>query len=133
MIKPLELCCLDFLIDNLSAANVFSLLQFCNDYEIDKKLMEQCMEFLRTNTDQVLSDESFLTISHKFLTLLLEDDFLNVTESRLFKAVCLCFFLIYGPIGKSFAIKMRYLDWIASKLFDDTLKGPHFSNYNAGI
>ena len=92
MIKPLELRCLDFLIDNLSAANVFTLLQFCNDYEIDKRLMEQCMQFLRTNTDQVLSDESFLTISHKFLTLLLEDDFLNVAESRLFKAVCLCFF-----------------------------------------
>ena len=116
MIKPLELCCLDFLIANLSAANVFSFLQFCNDYEIDKKLMEQCLEFLRTNTNKVLRDESFLTISHKFLTLLLEDDFLNVTESRLFKAVCLCFFSILWSYSSQLKrlSQLKRVNWTGS-------------------
>ena len=91
MIKPLESICVDFLADSLSTTNVFSLLQFCSDFEVDKKLQEKCMEFLRTNTDAVLGDELFPAISHKLLTLLLEDDSLNVAEIQLFKAVCFSF------------------------------------------
>ena len=88
MIKPLESFCVDFLVDSLNAGNVLSLLQFCTDFEVDKKLREKCMEFIRANTGDVLTDESFSTINHKFLMLLLQDDFLAVEEIDLFKAVC---------------------------------------------
>ena len=92
MIKPLESFCVDFLVDSLNAGNVLSFLQFCTDFEVDKKLREKCMEFIRANTGDVLTDESFSTINHKFLMLLLQDDFLTVAEIDLFKAVC---FIVY--------------------------------------
>ena len=102
MIKPLESFCVDFLADSLSAANVFSFLQFCSNYEVDKKLREKCMEFLRTNTDAVLCDELFPAISHKFLVLLLEDDLLIVEEIHLFKAVCFSVLQIFSIFKRKF-------------------------------
>lgn len=91
MIKPLELHCFEFLSENLNASNVLSVLHLSSD----KKLRDKCMKFVRANTDDVISNESFLTISHKFLTFMLRDDFLTAAEISLFKAVCYSFFFVF--------------------------------------
>ena len=91
MIKPLESLCVNFLMNNLNAANVFTILQFCIDCEADKRLMDDCKEFLRAKTEDAIKDASFLTISQKCLHLLLEQDFLNISETVIFEAVCLFF------------------------------------------
>ena len=95
LIKPLETLCVDFLLKYINRQNVFTILQFCSDCEIDKRLMENCMTLLRDNPRiwwLLSKDESFLKINHKCLMLLLEDDFLKAREIDLFNAVCFCLF-----------------------------------------
>ena len=87
MIKPLESYCVDYLVENLDAENIFTILQFCLDCEVDRRLMESCKIFLGTKTSDVIAAKSFPKISHKCLTFLLNQDFLDVAEIRLFKAV----------------------------------------------
>ena len=87
MIKPLESFCVSFLLDNLNAENMFTILQVCIDCETDKRLMERCKEILRTDTKDVLNTESFLKISKECLAFVLEDDFLNIAEIDLFHLV----------------------------------------------
>ena len=88
MIKQLETLCINYLLNNINAENVFTILQFCIDCETDSELMYSCQSFIRNKTESVLKADSFLEISHKCLTLLLEQDSLNVAEVNLFKAVC---------------------------------------------
>ena len=94
MIKPLESFCVSFLLDNLNAENMFTILQVCIDCETDKRLMERCKEILRTDTKDVLNTESFLKISKECLTFVLEDDFLNIAEIDLFHSVWFYFICI---------------------------------------
>ena len=47
MIRPLESYCIDFLVENINRKNAFTILQFCVDCEVDKRLMEKCMTILR--------------------------------------------------------------------------------------
>ena len=88
MIKPLESFCLDYLLENLSAENVFTISQFCIDCVSDSRLLVECKKFIRKHTEAVLKAESFPKISHKCLTLLLRQNCLNVAEVQLFEAVC---------------------------------------------
>lgn len=93
MIKPLESFCVNFLVDNLSTNNIFTILQFCLDCEVDKRLMNGCIDFIRTNTEEVLGAEQFPKISHKCLSFVLKDDRLNVAEILLFHAVRFTLFI----------------------------------------
>ena len=91
MIRPLESHCIDFLVENINRKNAFTILQFCVDCEVDKRLMEKCMTILRdTHWTQKDFDESFLKLSYKSLCLFIEDDFLKAEEIELFNAVCFC-------------------------------------------
>ena len=97
LIKPLEAFCVNFLLEDLEEddSNLFTILQFCVDCEVDKRLMEKCMTMLRDRPwiwRFLTDDESFLKINHKCLMLLLEDDFLNAREIDLFNTVCFCLF-----------------------------------------
>ena len=87
MIKQLETLCINYLLNNINAENVFTILQFCIDCETDSELMYTCKEFIRSKTESVIKADSFPEISHKCLTLLLEQDSLNVAEVNLFEAV----------------------------------------------
>ena len=87
MIKQLETLCINYLLNNINAENVFTILQFCIDCETDSELMDTCKEFIRKKTESVLKADSFLEISHKCLTLLLEQNSLNISEVNLFEAV----------------------------------------------
>ena len=93
MIKSLEDLCVNFLLNNISYENVFSIFQFCVDCEVDKRLMERCLEFLHIqecfdSTDYFFDLTSFLKISHKCLMVLLKDDLLYGQEKDLFNSVC---------------------------------------------
>ena len=92
LIRPLEAYCVNYLLNKLSAENVFTILQFCIDIDTNSRLMDESKEFLRNQTEAVVKAESFLKISHKCLILLLEQDCLNITEVRLFEAVRLATF-----------------------------------------
>ena len=87
MIKQLEYLCINYLLNNINAENVFTILQFCIDCETDSELMDACKEFIRKKTESVLKADSFLEISHKCLTVLLEQNSLNIAEVNLFEAV----------------------------------------------
>ena len=91
MIKPLESYCIDYLLGNFNAENIFTILQFCIDCQTDARLMDECKQFIRSKTEAVLKAESFPKISQKCLELLLKQKVLTVEELCLFKAVC--FFL----------------------------------------
>ena len=93
MVKPLELHCVNYLLSILDVENLFTILEFCIDCEVDNRLMVHCRFLLATETDQVLKAKSFPTISHKCLSFVLKQDFIKVPEIRLFNAVSLLDFL----------------------------------------
>ena len=89
MIKPLESLCVDYLLNNINAANVFTILQFTFDCATaDAQLMDQCKKFLQSKTELALQAECFPYISHNCLTFLLKQSILNTSEVHLFNAVC---------------------------------------------
>ena len=92
MIKQLESLCIDYLLNNLNAENIFTVLQFCIDCQTDSRLMYGCKEFIQCKTEDAIKAESFTKISHKCLTLLLEQQSLDIEEVRLFEAVCPYFY-----------------------------------------
>lgn len=89
MLKPLESLCVDYLLSNINAANVFTILQFTFDCATaDAQLMDQCKKFLQSKTELALQVECFPNISHNCLTFLLKQSILNTSELHLFEAVC---------------------------------------------
>ena len=96
MIKQLESLCINYLLNNINAENVFTILQFCIDCETDSLLMDACKEFIRSKTESALKTDSFPEISHKCLSLLLEQDSLNIAEVNLFNAVGFLSFRKFG-------------------------------------
>ena len=88
MIKQLESLCINYLLNNLNAENVFTVLQFCIDCQTDSRLMYNCKWFMRFKTEAAIKAETFKKISHDCLTLLLEQESLELAEVRLFEAVC---------------------------------------------
>ena len=73
MIKPLEVLCVDFLLEHLDQDNegnnsmFFIIFQFCIDCSVDKRLMEKCMTIIRNYWSDLIwgeeTRESFLKIS----------------------------------------------------------------------
>ena len=92
VIKQLEPLCIDYLLNNINAGNVFTILQLCIDCQADSRLMDGCKKFIQCKTEAVIKAESFIKISHECLTLLLEQESLDIAEVRLFEAVCFYFY-----------------------------------------
>ena len=88
MVRPLIRYCEAFLLDNLSAENVFTVLQHTIDCEADKKLKDKCAETICTETKDVLKSDGFLKISSKCLEFVLAQNSLCASEAELFNAVC---------------------------------------------
>ena len=88
MVRPLIGLCETFLLNNICAENVFTVLQYTIDCETDKKLKDKCAEFLSTKTKDVLKSEEFPKISAKCLEFLLVQDSLTAPEVEIFNAVC---------------------------------------------
>ena len=87
MIKQLERYCIDFLLENISAENVFTVMQYSIECETDERLLEKCLEFLRANTEKALLDEGFLKASQSCINLLMEQNCLTISEADLFQSV----------------------------------------------
>ena len=94
MVRPLIRYCEAFLLENLSAGNVFTVLQYTIDCETDKKLKDKCAEIICAKTKDVLKSDEFLKISSKCLEFLLDQDSLSAPEVELFNSVCPLDFLI---------------------------------------
>ena len=94
LVRPLINHCETFLHDNLSAENVFTVLQYTMDCEADIKLTTKCAEVISAKTKEVLKSEEFLKISSKCLEFLLEQNSLAASEAELFNSVCSLNFLI---------------------------------------
>ena len=100
MIKPLEVLCVDFLLEHLGRVKegnnsmFFTIFQFCIDCSVDKRLMEKCTTIIRSDWGYLIwakeggIRESFLKISQKCLIRFLSVDLLGVPEEDLFDAVC---------------------------------------------
>ena len=87
LIKQLERYCIDFLLENISAENVFTVMQYSIECETDERLLEKCLEFLRANTEKALLDEGFLKASQSCINLLMEQNCLTISEADLFQSV----------------------------------------------
>ena len=108
MIKPLEVLCVDFLLEQLdrekegNSAMFFTIFQFCIDCSVDKRLMEKCTTIIRSDWGYLIwakeggIRESFLKISQKCLIHFLCCDFLcdRKEEMNLFDAVCFYVFVL---------------------------------------
>ena len=92
MVKPLELYSINYLLTNLNAENVLTILQFCIDRQTDTRLMLECQKFIQIQTESVVEAKSFPKISHECLTFLLTQNSLDISEVSLFEAVRLFLF-----------------------------------------
>ena len=78
--------CVHFLSENLNTENVLDVLEQATRFD-EKELEKQCWKVIKTKTDEVVSSDSFINISHETLTKLLKQDILKIQEVELFQAV----------------------------------------------
>ena len=78
--------CVHFLSENLNPENVLDVLEQATRFD-EKELETQCWKVIKSKTDEVVSSDSFINISHETLTELLKQDNLKIMEVELFQAV----------------------------------------------
>ena len=78
--------CVYFLWENLNAENVLDVLEQATRFD-EKELEKRCWKVIKSKTDEVVSSDSFINISHETLTELLKQDILRIQEADLFQAV----------------------------------------------
>ena len=108
LVRPLIRHCESFLLGNLCAKNVFTVLQYTIDCESDKKLTEKCSKIICAKTKDVLKSDGFLKISHKCLMFLLDQNSLSASETELFNAVTLIH-QFYEKMRKSLKVILNSL------------------------
>lgn len=85
MVPALISHCIDFLIKNLTAQNVFSILPLALQFE-ESQLVNKCWNIVEIQCTEAITSEDFLLVSHSILKELLNRDTLDVQEITLFKA-----------------------------------------------
>ena len=85
MVPALISHCIDFLIKNLTAQNVFSILPLALQFE-ESQLVNKCWNIVEIQCTEAITSEDFLRVSHSILKELLNRDTLDVQEITLFKA-----------------------------------------------
>ena len=78
--------CTEYLRDNLTAANVFSILPYAQKFQ-DKNLEEQCWKVIEIFTEEAVTSNDFVTAERSVVESLVKREVLSVTEVELFKAV----------------------------------------------
>ena len=113
MIKQLKTRCINFLVENIDVANVFTIVQYCLDVEVDKKVMENCKDFLQCEIGEMVKTDEFNHISIKCLKFLLELNHINLPEIDLFKAVSYLIFSreILGHLVKIVAFCLKIAEF----------------------
>ena len=78
--------CTEYLRDNLTAANVFSILPYAQKFQ-DKYLEERCWKVIEIFTEEAVKSDNFVTAERSVVESLVKREVLCVTEVELFKAV----------------------------------------------
>ena len=78
--------CTEYLRDNLTAANVFSILPYAQKFQ-DKNLEERCWKVIEIVTEEAVTSNDFVTAERSVVESLVKREVLSVTEVELFKAV----------------------------------------------
>ena len=86
IVPSLSKKCVDFLGKNVNPENVLCVLEQATRFD-EKEFETQCWKIIQSNTDKVVSSDSFNNISQMTLATLLKQDELNVPEVKLFQAV----------------------------------------------
>jgi len=73
VIKGLEAKCKSFLENSMSADNVCTILEHAAKFD-RKELVETCMKIVNGNAKSVFKSESFLSVSHMMLELIVEQN-----------------------------------------------------------
>lgn len=78
--------CVDFLKENLSADNAFTLLTQARFFD-EPQLAALCLETIDRCTPEALNAEGFIEIDMDTLSNVLDRDSLRITEAKLFHAI----------------------------------------------
>ena len=78
--------CVEFLLRNLDASNVFTILPFAQKYE-DKDLEDRCWNVIEIRTEEALTSDDFVLAERSLVESVVKRERLNVKEVELFKAV----------------------------------------------
>ena len=78
--------CSEYLRENLSVANVFSILPHAKKFE-DKDLKDRCWEVIEENTEEAVTSDDFVTLERSLIESVVKRERLTVKEVDLFKAV----------------------------------------------
>ena len=85
MVSSLTEKCTEYLRDNLTASNVFSILPHAQKF--DKDLEDQCWEVVEMQTEEAVTSDEFVTVERSLVESVVKREVLSVTEVELFKAV----------------------------------------------
>jgi hypothetical protein len=85
MVPSLISHCINYLIKNLTAQNVFSILSLALQFE-ETHLVNKCWNIVEIQCAEALTSDWFLRVPHSILKDLLSRDTLDVQEITLFKA-----------------------------------------------
>ena len=86
MVPSLVEKCTEYLRNNLTAANVFSILPYAQKFQ-DKNLEERCWKVIEIFTEEAVTSDDFVTAERSVVESLVKSEALSVTEVELFKAV----------------------------------------------
>ena len=86
MVPSLVEKCTEYIRNNLTAANVFSILPYAQKCR-DKNLEEQCWKVIEIFTEEAVTSDDFVTAERSVVESLVKREALSVTEVELFKAV----------------------------------------------
>ena len=78
--------CTEYLRDNLTALNVFSILPQAQKFE-DNDLEDRCWEAIEKQTEEAVTSDEFVTVERSLVEAVVKKEVLNVKEVELFKAV----------------------------------------------
>ena len=76
----------EYLRDNLTASNVFSILPHAQKFE-DQDLEDRCWEVIEKQTEEVVTSDEFVTVEQSLVESVMKREVLNVEEVELFKVV----------------------------------------------
>ena len=86
MVPSLVEKCTEYIRNNLTTANVFSILPYAQKCR-DKNLEEQCWKVIEIFTEEAVTSDDFVTAERSVVESLVKSEALSVTEVELFKAV----------------------------------------------
>ena len=86
MVPSLAVKCTEYLRDNLTTSNVFSILPHVQKFE-DKDLEDRCWKVIEKQTEEAVTSDEFVTVERSLVESVMKRKVLNVKEVELLNAV----------------------------------------------